>query len=214
MERRLEKAIEHRGIEVDDALHQDLSAVIVENSSQVMEQHAPGSFSRIFWQQQERGSRLKNAKSMRWEPAMIRFVVVVVVLDIFGYLAYSDFYRWCIYLRHLSSSAYELLRSSGILKLPSQRTLRDYTYHTHSCHGFSNSVDQQLMDLAKIDTCRPMDKYVVIIMDEMHIREDIVYDKHTGECIMQFYSAAEHYYRRWYPGLFGSWGYQQPPAGI
>ena len=50
------------------------------------------------------------------------------------------------------------------------------------------------MDLAKIDTCRPMDKYVVIIMDEMHIREDIVYDKHTGECIMQFYGAAEHYY--------------------
>ena len=48
MERRLEKAIEHRGIEVDDALHQDLSAVIVENSSQVMEQHPPGSFFEFF----------------------------------------------------------------------------------------------------------------------------------------------------------------------
>ncbi len=67
-----------------------------------------------------------------------------------------------------------------MLRLPSQRTLRDYTYYTQSCIGFSVTVDEQLMDLAKIDSCAEMDKYVVIIMDEMHIREDIVYDKHTG----------------------------------
>ena len=36
--------------------------------------------------------------------------------------------RWCLYLRHLSSSAYELLRDSGVVKLPSQRTLRDCTH--------------------------------------------------------------------------------------
>jgi len=36
------------------------------------------------------------------------------------------------------------------------------------------------MDLAKIDSCAERDKYVIIILDEMHIREDIVYDKHTG----------------------------------
>ncbi len=89
-------------------------------------------------------------------------------------------FRWCIYIRHLSSSAYQLLRDSGILKLPSQRTLRDYTYYTSSTPGFSVSVDQQLMDLAKIESCKLIDKYVIIIMDEMHIREDIVYDKHTG----------------------------------
>ena len=74
-----------------------------------------------------------------------------------------------------------------MLRLPSQRTLRDYTYYTQTCSGFSVSVDQQLMDLAKTDSCPERDKYVVIIMDEMHVREDIVYDKHTGiymcECV-------------------------------
>ena len=35
------------------------------------------------------------------------------------------------------------------------------------------------MELAKIDSCPDRDKYV--IMDEMHVREDIVYDKHTGK---------------------------------
>ncbi len=64
--------------------------------------------------------------------------------------------------------------------LPSQRTLRDYTYYTRACLGFSASVDRQMMDLAKIDSCRTLDKYVIVIMDEMHVKEDIVYDKHTG----------------------------------
>lgn len=90
--------------------------------------------------------------------------------------------RWCIYLRHLSSSAYELLCTSGVLKLPSQRTLRDYTYYTQSCNGFSVSVDRQIMDMANINSCPERDKYVIIIMDEMHIREDIVYDKQSGVC--------------------------------
>ena len=36
------------------------------------------------------------------------------------------------------------------------------------------------MDLAKFDSCPERDKYVIIIMDEMHVHEDIVYDKHTG----------------------------------
>lgn len=74
MERRLKEAIEHRGIEVDDALHQDLCATMAESSSGVKEQYPSGSFAQIFWEQQEQGSRLKNAKSMRWEPAMIRCV--------------------------------------------------------------------------------------------------------------------------------------------
>ena len=176
IEKRLEEAIERRGVEIDDALHQDLSTIMAENSLGVKEQHPPGSFARIFWEQQEQASQLKNAKSMRWEPAMIRLEFLLVVICNLHCEC-----RWCIYVRHLSSSAYELLRTSGILRLPSQRTLRDYTYHTKACHGFSATVDRQLMDLAKIDSCKAMDKYVIIIMDEMHIREDIVYDKHTGQ---------------------------------
>ena len=89
-------------------------------------------------------------------------------------------YRWCLYLRHLSSSAYEVLRNTGVLKLPSQRTLRDYTYHTESAPGFSADFDKQLMDTADILNCTEREKYVIIIFDEMHVRENLVYNKHTG----------------------------------
>ena len=99
---------------------------------------------------------------MRWDPLMI---------------------RWCLYLRHMSGRAYEMLRESGVIKLPSQRTLRDYTYYTQATMGFFDVVDRQLMEAGKIQLCPEREKYVVIIMDEMHIKEDVVYDKHTGTCI-------------------------------
>ena len=83
-------------------------------------------------------------------------------------------------MRHLSGAAYELLRDTGVVKLPSQRTLCDYTYYTSACTGFDASVDRQLMELAELDSCEERSKCVIIIIDEVHIREDIVYDKHTG----------------------------------
>jgi len=61
-----------------------------------------------------------------------------------------------------------VLRNSGVLKLPSQRTLRDYTYHTASKAGFSLGVDQQIMDNANILSCTEREKNV-IILDEMHV---------------------------------------------
>ena len=72
---------------------------------------------------------------------------------------------WCLYLRHLSSSAYELLQKSGTIMLPSQRTLRDYTYYTKAAVGFANDVDQQLKGAAKLLSCSEKDKCVIIIMD-------------------------------------------------
>ena len=36
------------------------------------------------------------------------------------------------------------------------------------------------MRVANITSCPDHQKYVMILMDEMHIKEDLVYDKHTG----------------------------------
>lgn len=35
----------------------------------------------------------------------------------------------------------------------------------------------------KVQTCPPHQLYVCLVMDEMHIKEDLVYNKHTGELI-------------------------------
>ncbi len=82
-----------------------------------------------------------------------------------------------------SSGAYELLRSSGCVKLPSQRTLRDYTHYVQAGNGFSNEVDQMVANAAQIESCPEREKHVILLLDEMHIRQDLVFDKHTGAMI-------------------------------
>ena len=103
---------EERGTTVDEGLHGDLVAIVRENSSKVSQMYEEGTFQRVFWEQQERSAQVKSSNSIRWDPLMI---------------------RWCLYI---SGSAYELLRQSGVIVLPSQRTLRDYTYYTKATVGF------------------------------------------------------------------------------
>ena len=59
-------------------------------------------------------------------------------------------------------------------------TLKDYTHFMKAAPGFSAAVDAQLMNVANITSCPDHQKYVIILMDEMHIKEYLVYDKHTG----------------------------------
>eukprot|EP00731_Ephydatia_muelleri_P013889 Em0007g1199a len=76
-----------------------------------------------------------------------------------------------------------MLRESGCLKLPSQRTLREYRHIGTASQGFSRLLDEQLMKAAEIDTLELWQKCVILILDEMSIHEDLVYDKHSGELI-------------------------------
>ena len=45
-------------------------------------------------------------------------------------------------------------RESGCVKLPSKKTLRDYTYYVSATIGFSDEVDDQLMSVVDSETGR------------------------------------------------------------
>ena len=91
--------------------------------------------------------------------------------------------KWCLYLRHHSSHAYEFLRKSGYIQLPSQRILRDYIHLYKSSVGFSTELDCQLMDDANFESLSDHERFVCLIGDEMHIKDDLVYDKFSGELL-------------------------------
>lgn len=82
---------------------------------------------------------------------------------------------------HRSSGAYNTLRDSGVVMLPSGRTLRDYRHHSPAKSGFSNSFDLQLLERARTTKPQDLAKYVTILVDEMYVREGVVYRKTTGD---------------------------------
>lgn len=104
----LQEHIRNEYVPVDDALHADLKAIMDKHVNLEDDDNEPGmNFSKIFWRQQCQAFSKKCAKSVRWHPLVV---------------------KWCLYLHHKSSGAYETLRNSGLIRLPSGRTLRDYRY--------------------------------------------------------------------------------------
>ena len=159
---RLQEVVTHEGVQVDESLHSDLQQIIREGDSQVSAIAPANSFQRLFWDQQQKAASLSNSRSMRWHPLFI---------------------KWCLYLKHLSSKAYETIRDSGCISLPSQRTLRDYTHFVQSTSGFSADVDSQLIRASQVSTAKGWAKCVCLVMDEMYVKEDLVYNKHSGELV-------------------------------
>lgn len=65
-----------------------------------------------------------------------------------------------------------------MIKLPSQRTLRDYKHSCPSRSGFSVDTDLQLLDLLRKQKPAHLAKYVTVVLDEMYVKEGLVFENH------------------------------------
>ena len=101
-----------------------------DNTPSIEQVYPEGTFANIFWKEQLKAASLKDNPSMRWHPLMI---------------------QWCINLKLLSSFAFHAARTAGFFKLPSERTLRDYTHYFKHEAGFQHEVLQQLQRESKVE---------------------------------------------------------------
>ena len=161
LEKNLEVLMEKRGVYIDETMEKDLHTIMETNSASIESEFPDDSFQKLFWQQQMNAVKT-SPRGRRWHPAFIKY---------------------CLFLRHKSSGAYELLRTSGCLQLPSQRTLRDYTHYVKSSPGFNTEIDSQLIKMADVASLNEHERHVCLLLDEMHVKDDLVYDKWTGEII-------------------------------
>ena len=143
-------------------MEEDLTTIIHDNHQKILDNYSEGSFPRLFWQTQITALNQSKKSSIRWHPSLI---------------------KWCIFLKHKSSSAYELLRKSGFVQLPSQRTLRDYTHYYTTTSGFSTELDHPLVRDSAMSSLKEYQHHICLIGDEMYIKEDLVYSKSTGELV-------------------------------
>ena len=80
-----------------------------------------------------------------------------------------------------SPSAYDELRNSNILILPSRGTLRDYKNAIRPHVEFNRSVIDELIKIAS--PLKGYQRCVVLSFDEIKIQENLVFDKYTGDLI-------------------------------
>ena len=138
---------------VDHELSNDLTSILDDCSSGMT------PFMNLFWQQQKKLLK-SSATGMRYHPMIIRF---------------------CLSLAAKSPSCYEELRNSKVLVLPSQRRLRDYRNAIRPQRGFQDEVVKVLQ--SETESYFDVQRYVVLLFDEMKIMANLVLDKVTGELI-------------------------------
>ena len=80
-----------------------------------------------------------------------------------------------------SPSAYRELRDSGALVLPSERVLRDYKNYFKPKAGINKENIETLQE--KSQTFSDVQRYVALVMDEMKIQSNLVFDKFSCDLI-------------------------------
>ena len=144
------------------SMHGDVLKVVEETDRFVSEAFPERSFTRLFWEEQKKAASCKSANGMRWHPLII---------------------RWALSMKMASSSAYHIMRTCGMIRLPSERTLRDYTHFFKQTAGFNSGSNHQLVSEARLAECSDVQKHVTLVFHEMKIRDDLVYHKHDQEIV-------------------------------
>ncbi|KAK3925819.1 Transposable element P transposase [Frankliniella fusca] len=161
---KMQEMIRKSGIQVEQTMSDELQEILKESDKVTPAQS-------VFLQQQVKASQQKNACGMRWHPTMVRFALAI----------------------HLTSpSAYELIRDTGMIKLPSSRTLFDYSHANAVKEGIDDVVIKRLAEKNETLTNEINNitgekclykKYHVLMADEMHISQNLVFQKSSGRLV-------------------------------
>ena len=149
----LEKKIKANGVHVDEAIDKDILQIM---SNQNLDATPHMKF---FWEQQVKLLQ-SNKHGRRYHPQVIRFALS---------------------LHAKSAAAYREVRESGALILPSERVLRDYKNYFKPKAGINKENIEHLRE--KTSSFFGIQRYVAIIMDEMKIQSNLVFDKNSGDLV-------------------------------
>ena len=145
-------------LQAEDAT--DIGAIMRDVQPLVEANFPSNTPQRIFWEQQVLYNGLKDKRQMRWHPLLVRFA---------------------LNLKYLSTSAYKAMRQSGIISLPSERTLSDYTHWSTPHNGVQLEFIEEFIRM--LDTAPCNQNHCTLSMDEMKIKSGLVFNKHSGTLV-------------------------------
>ena len=148
----MRKELNKNTLTIGNSLSDDLTSILSN-----VHQTKVTPFMNLFWQQQKQ-LFTRSSKGCRYHPMIIRF---------------------CLSLASKSKSAYEERRHSNILILPSTRTLVDCKNLIKPDTAFRKEIIDNLCEITK--DYSNVERYIVLLFDEMKIRSNLVFNKHTEE---------------------------------
>ena len=145
--------IKTSGIKVDAEFESDIQQIMKNN----IDNASP--FMKMFWKEQKKAFE-DNKNVSKYHPMIIRF---------------------CLSLAAKSPSAYEDLRDSKILQLPSKRTRVITEMQSSPTAGFNKDVINELtIATSKLSGHQ---RYLTVAFDEMKIKESLVFNKNSNELV-------------------------------
>ena len=150
----MQNEIDQHGITLDSTLEDELTNIITATSLEST------PHMKLVWEQQKKALSQSSKNGHRWHPHFIRFSLSL----------YSK-----------PPSVYRELRDSGTLQLPSARTLRSYRNSFEPGAGYLPQNIASLISRTKFFT--DLEKWVVVMFDEMKIKCNLVFNKHSEKLI-------------------------------
>ena len=155
----LQEEISKASLPISADLSNDFKSIILET-----DQRKISPFMRLFWEEQQ--------KYLQSSPNNVKYHPMII--------------HYCLSLVSKSAAAYDDIRynektGTGFVILPSRRRLRDYKNYIRPQRGFNKDIVNELLE--KVKHFSDNEKFFVMLMDEMKIQENLVWDKHTGDLI-------------------------------
>ena len=101
------------------------------------------SFQRLFWEEQIKFNKAKTSNGMRWHPMII---------------------KWCLHMKTKSTATFDVLHETGFVKVPSKRTLYNYSHFMEAKCGVTVETLKHLKSEATAQSLYEIEfkKYVFI----------------------------------------------------
>ena len=147
--------IRRKGVRLSDDQDDYLSTVMKKKFKDLT------PMQQLFWKEQTKAFNCKGPSGMRWHPMMIKLG---------------------IHLSHSCGKGYDDLIDTGLVNLPGRTTIREYTHVFEERQGIRHENLDTLMEQTE-KKCPIERRYFSIIVDEMTIKENLVFNSKTGELV-------------------------------
>ena len=152
----IKKVVKKDGVVVDSESN-DVVQEIIQTQECPFDIESP---QYLLWEQQKLQSGLKDSRTMKWHPLIL---------------------RWCLSIYIKSPTAYKHIRSSSFLHLPCKNTLLKYINFTDPGCGFNLDILNRLVKI--VENYNELEKNVCVVFDEMKIKSGLVFCKTTGRLV-------------------------------